>query len=260
MIGFELLHGGGMLLVFAAFVSLLWPVATVIAAAVRRSLGSTATKVLLATYVVGLALMCLPYGFWIRTFIHKFSPAQSVSLMIHASADGDVSTVRAFLRRGVDVNASHEGSNALQAAAIQGRIELMELLVASGADIKSVNLAFEEVRRSVQRLNERTKWSHALDAWWQYNIPPLTLTQSTTYDGYSRPATATYPSGLSVRFNYDATGGVQSIANAASNALYFERLDFDARGNITKSRLGNGVGLVEIGDSYLFLGGMRRQR
>jgi hypothetical protein len=37
---------------------------------------------------------------------------------------------------------------------------------------------------------------------------------------------------------------VQSIANAGSNALYFERLDFDARGNITKSRLGNGVETV----------------
>jgi hypothetical protein len=157
MIGFQLLHGGGILLVISVLLSLFWPAAALRATVTRTSPGSTATRVLLAAYVSGFLLLFVPYGFWIRTFIYKFSPEQSVALMIYASADGDATTVKAFLRRGVDVNASQGGSNALQAAAIQGRIDMMELLVASGADIKSVNMGFEETRRSVLRLNERMK-------------------------------------------------------------------------------------------------------
>jgi YD repeat-containing protein len=71
------------------------------------------------------------------------------------------------------------------------------------------------------------------------------FTQQTTYDARtSRPDVVTYASGVAIKYIYDAHGGVYAIANAATGARYFIRQDFDARGNVTKSRLGNAVETV----------------
>jgi hypothetical protein len=64
------------------------------------------------------------------------------------------------------------------------------------------------------------------------------FTQSTTYDAQSRPSIVSYASGLRVRSNYDASSTLSTIDNPDSGLVYFQRLDFDARGNVTKSKLG----------------------
>ncbi len=67
----------------------------------------------------------------------------------------------------------------------------------------------------------------------------------TAYDGQSRPEKITYPSGLAVWNVYDAQGALKEVVNDNSGTIgtlkYWQRLEVDARGNITKAKLGNGV-------------------
>jgi hypothetical protein len=59
-------------------------------------------------------------------------------------------------------------------------------------------------------------------------------------------------SGVKAYYGYDTTGGLATVASDRpenpARTVYFERLDFDARGNITKSRQGNGVETAKLYD------------
>ena len=68
-----------------------------------------------------------------------------------------------------------------------------------------------------------------------------TLPSTTTFDAQSRPLTVTYPSGLTIRNSYNTTGELTKVTDNSSNVDYWTRLDVDARGNVTRERLGNGV-------------------
>jgi hypothetical protein len=140
MVGFQLMHSGsGLLLILCVYASLLWAAATIIAALFNRSLGSYAVRAMFAAYVVGWALICTPYGAWQRLFIWKFTSEQSVDLMTYAAAVGDLSTVKAFLKRGIDINAQGDQGTALHAAALNGELEVIKFLIAQGADINVLN-------------------------------------------------------------------------------------------------------------------------
>jgi RHS repeat-associated protein len=67
------------------------------------------------------------------------------------------------------------------------------------------------------------------------------FTSATSYDQYSRPATLTYPSTLSITNLYDGQGALSEARNSAGGATLWQRLGVDARGNITRFMLGNGV-------------------
>jgi hypothetical protein len=59
---------------------------------------------------------------------------------IHTAAkNGDPAAVQAELDKGVDVNASGNGQSPLHLAAIMGHVEVTELLIASGADLKGTD-------------------------------------------------------------------------------------------------------------------------
>jgi hypothetical protein len=140
MVGFSLVHSGlGGLLLLAAMSSLLWPVAVLIAAVVVKGFGGRRVPLMLGAYALGLVLLALPYGFWQRLFIWKFTPAQSVELFMYAAAGGDMQTVRAFLDHGVDVNAQTQSGSALHAAAVQAQLDVMDFLIAKGADVNALN-------------------------------------------------------------------------------------------------------------------------
>ena len=65
--------------------------------------------------------------------------------------------------------------------------------------------------------------------------------QSFSYDQYSRPILEVYPSGLSVKRNYDGIGNLSSLSDTRSGRLYWEALDTSNSGQLSDYRNGNGV-------------------
>jgi hypothetical protein len=88
-----------------------------------------------AAAVAILAVLQLPYGFWQRTFIDRLSPERASELFVFAAAAGDFETLKALHRRGVEINARvGDGTTALRQAVAAGRGEMVEFLLAHGAD------------------------------------------------------------------------------------------------------------------------------
>jgi len=67
------------------------------------------------------------------------------------------------------------------------------------------------------------------------------LTSAATYDTAGRAATSTYPSGLTVKQDYNALGYLVEVRNNATNALYWRADQMDAEGHVTQETYGNGV-------------------
>ncbi len=72
-------------------------------------------------------------------------------------------------------------------------------------------------------------------------IDGTAYTTTTTYDSFSRADSVIYPSGLRTQNVYDANGLLTEVKNYTSQASYWQLLEMDARGNVSKERLGNGV-------------------
>ena len=68
-----------------------------------------------------------------------------------------------------------------------------------------------------------------------------TFAASRGYDAFGRPATATYPSGLAVRYRYNATGRLEALLDDRDSAELLVHRDRDAWGNATGMRHGNGA-------------------
>lgn len=82
-----------------------------------------------------LAILQLPYGFWQRTFIDRLSPERAGELFVYAAQTGDLATLRALHERGVEINArAGDGTTALRQAMSAGRNEIVDFLLAHGAD------------------------------------------------------------------------------------------------------------------------------
>lgn len=71
----------------------------------------------------------------------------------------------------------------------------------------------------------------------------------TSYDAASRIAAITYPSGVAMRNVYAASGFLAEIRDDAAGTAYWTALEADARGNVTRSRLGNGVEQIKAYDA-----------
>lgn len=141
MVGFSLMHSGlGILLISALYGGLLWLAIVLCTAALTRSLGGRLGVLLLLAYALAWGAISMPYGFWQRMFIDKYSPIQATEFFTYAAAKGDLRTVQAFLDRGVDVNVQSRNGTALHGAAVQGELKIIEFLIAHGADVNAINI------------------------------------------------------------------------------------------------------------------------
>src|SRR5262249_22117758 len=102
MVGFSLMHSSiGALLVLASAAGVLWAVATLIVMAIKRTTGGRWAIGLLLAYGLAWGALTIPYGFWQRMFIGKYSQEHAVQFLTMAAATGDMRTVQAFLDRGI---------------------------------------------------------------------------------------------------------------------------------------------------------------
>lgn len=90
------------------------------------------------------------------------------------------------------------------------------------------------------------KTTYAYDAYGRKSQETLRVenTDYTTryaYDGQGRPLTLTYPSGLVMKYVYNAQGYLAELRNNANNALFWKITEMDALGNVTKQQYGNNV-------------------
>ncbi len=72
-------------------------------------------------------------------------------------------------------------------------------------------------------------------------IDLVTYTSSTSYDTFGRVDETTYPSGVKVRNVYNLDGHLEAVTDSSGAVEYWRALEQDARGNIERFRLGNGV-------------------
>jgi Ankyrin repeats (3 copies) len=140
MVGFSLMHSGlGVLLILAQYLGILWLVVFLIVAARRNNLGGKLGKAILMAYILALGLLATPYGFWQRLFIDKFSHEHAIEFYTYAAATGDLRTVQAFLSNGVGINEQGRNGAALHGAAVEGELEVIEHLIAHGANVNAIN-------------------------------------------------------------------------------------------------------------------------
>lgn len=163
MVGFSLMHGGlGILLLLALYAGLLWAGAVLIAFVVTRSLGNKVIVGLLITYGLAWTAVATPYGFWQRLFIEKFSPTHATDFFTYAAATGDLKTVEAFLKHGVDINTQGRDGTALHGAAVEGELEVMEFLIAHGANVNAVNAYGDSPLANATNAKKRAAETQAL--------------------------------------------------------------------------------------------------
>lgn len=156
MVGFALMHSGlGILLILTLYVGLLWLVIVLIAAARAKTLGGKLGAGLLISYALAWGLILTPYGFWQRISVDKYDPAQLTDLFTRAAATGDLSTVKTFLAKGVDINAQGRYGTALHGAAVEGQVEVIEYLIEHGADVNAINVYGDSPLANAMQANAR---------------------------------------------------------------------------------------------------------
>ena len=163
MIGFSLVHSGlGGMLLLALYAGVIWAGAVLVAAAWARSFGGRLVVLSLLAYAVAWGLLALPYGFWQRLFIAKYSPQHAIEFLTYAAATGDLRTVKAFLNRGVDVNAQGQNGTALHGAAVAGELEVIEFLLEHGADVNATNPSGDSPLANAMEARQRPRETQAL--------------------------------------------------------------------------------------------------
>lgn len=143
MIGFQLTHGSPLLpLILGPPLLAIWFLIVVAMTAnsywrkkqkISRKRWA-AISLAICVYVV----LSLPEGFWQRMFIEKFNPERAQEFFIHHAATGDLMAVKAFLNRGVNINAQGRSGTALHGAVVEGHIDVIEYLIAQGADVNAI--------------------------------------------------------------------------------------------------------------------------
>lgn len=74
------------------------------------------------------------------------------------------------------------------------------------------------------------------------NATMVQFSYSYAYDTSSRQSEITYPSGLKVKNNYSPTNGaLTKVTRSQSGQVYWEAMDWDAWGNNTLAKYGNGI-------------------
>lgn len=143
MIGFSLAHGSYAFFLLVPLLLMAWfiPVliVTVIALWRRRRLsGLYWTTISLAVLV--LILVVLPPEFWQYMLIERFAKSpRAVDFMTGDAAEGYSRTVGAYLDHGISVDARGEYGTAANAAAVEGRVDILKLLNSRHADLNAVD-------------------------------------------------------------------------------------------------------------------------
>ena len=149
MIGFSLMHTGGVLLLCFLFLSplglFLWVLACLVTVAVwtvQRKRILNRSWIVLSSAVMVLGLLMLPSSFWNRLFVgHLARSSHAAEFLVYAAGTGDKAVVRGLLARGVPPNArDREGNTALHVAAAAGRSDLVAYLINEGAAVNATNL------------------------------------------------------------------------------------------------------------------------
>jgi Ankyrin repeats (many copies) len=145
MLGFSLAHGYFAFLLLAPLLSAAWLIVALIVLALRlwrkRSLSKWYWSTLAAAILL-FGILSIPPVFWQWASIRTFARSPyAADLMIYAAAEGDLRTAKAYLDNGVALTATnHDGSTAAYVAAATGRLPVLEMLTAKGADLNAVNL------------------------------------------------------------------------------------------------------------------------
>jgi ankyrin repeat protein len=116
----------------------------------------------LLAYVLAWGVIVAPYEFWQRLFIAKFSPASATEFFVDAAAAGYLRTMKAFLERGVDVNAQSRNGTALHGAAFAGELEAIDFLISRGADVNAINAYGDSPLANAMKARKRANGTQAL--------------------------------------------------------------------------------------------------
>lgn len=141
MIGFTLTHTAGIILFPAIFASIAWVLVSLCLPTFRARKWRLSNLLGALGIVVLLGVASLPYGFWVGTFASRIAQGPyATEFLTYMAALGERSAVQALLDRGVGVNTQERDGTALHGAAVQGELEVMELLIARGADVNAINV------------------------------------------------------------------------------------------------------------------------
>ena len=140
MIGFSLTHTVGIILFPAVLASLGWIVVSLCVPIFRARKWRLSNLLGALGIVVLLGIASLPYGFWVAAFASHIAKGPYASeFLTYMAALGEKAAVQALLDRGVNVNTQVRDGTALHGAAVEGEIEVMELLLGRGADANATN-------------------------------------------------------------------------------------------------------------------------
>lgn len=137
MIGWSLMHTVGIVLLPAVLFSLLWALSAVV---VPLFNGKWRLANLLGalSIVAMVAVASIPYGFWVKVFASRIAAGpHAIEFLVHMSALGELSAVKALLDHGVPINESdRQGVRAIEAAANAKQAEVQAFLEARGGTDK----------------------------------------------------------------------------------------------------------------------------
>jgi len=137
MVGFSLMHTVGIVLLPAVLLSLAWALSAVV---VPLFNGKWRLANLLGalSIVAMVALAGMPYGFWVKAFASRIAAGpHAVEFLVHMSALGELSAVKALLDHGVPINESNrQGLRAIEAAENAKQAEVRAFLETRGGTDK----------------------------------------------------------------------------------------------------------------------------
>ena len=145
MVGFSLAHGPGVVLFLAPITLFLLIIAAIVVLLVfllRKRRLSRWYWLTLGGAIAVIGVLSIPSGFWQWLLIGSFATSpHAADLMVSDAAEGDVLTVRGYLKHGVPLTATnYEGSTAAFAAAAGGSLPMIEMLASRGADLNATNM------------------------------------------------------------------------------------------------------------------------
>jgi hypothetical protein len=145
MVGFSLMHSGiGILLFLALLVGgPIWILSVAFSWWRNRSFGTMVTWVLLIAYACSWGVLSIPKWAWERVFIDRMvRSSNAADLLFYAAGRGDLETVKAYLDRGLSVNARtcSQAFTPIHGAARGGNVELIKYLISQGADVNATNV------------------------------------------------------------------------------------------------------------------------
>jgi hypothetical protein len=138
MVGFSLFHSGlGLLGVLCVGLALIWALGTLVIAVLKRPWISWVDLTLVAVLAACVGLLFVPYEQW-KLLMVRANGTKNVSSdwLTFSAATGESRLLEYLLANGFDVNGRDQnGQSALGAAAVEGKTEIGQMLLARGARV-----------------------------------------------------------------------------------------------------------------------------